>query len=249
LSRTYRVTGINLKAAPFGERDRLLTILTREQGLLRAVAGGARQHQSRMAGRSTLFVVNDLHIVRGRSLDRITQVETITTLGKLSQNLARLTAAQYLAELTLFQAIAAQPQEELFVLLLEHLQRLESCALPQVLPSLVQGAYHLLAIAGVAPQVFSCCVRRVVIAPDALRVGFSAAHGGMILDVPTLPPSPLLTAEDIAALQELPQSDPPQLGRSPRCWLRIEKLLRTYAEYHLDKSLYSATLIDSCFHV
>lgn len=232
-----------------GERDRLLTILTREQGMLRAVAGGARQHQSRMTGRSGLFVVNDLQLARGRSLDRITQVETITTFGGLSQNLARLTAAQYLAELTLGQAIAAQPQEELFVLLVEHLQRLEGCAPGEVLPALAQGMYHLLAIAGVAPQVFQCCVRRVLIAPDSALVGFSVTHGGVVLDVPTLPPSPILSAEDIAALQELPQSKPPQLGRSRRCWLRVEKLLRAYAEYHLDKSLHSATLIDSCFQI
>ena len=36
--RTYRVTGINLKGIPLGEADRIVTILTREQGLIRAVA-------------------------------------------------------------------------------------------------------------------------------------------------------------------------------------------------------------------
>ncbi|NJO71362.1 MAG: DNA repair protein RecO, partial [Oscillatoriales cyanobacterium RM1_1_9] len=40
MSQTFRATGINLKAIPFGESDRLLTILTREQGILRAVAQG-----------------------------------------------------------------------------------------------------------------------------------------------------------------------------------------------------------------
>ncbi|XGB43117.1 MAG: recombination protein O N-terminal domain-containing protein [Nodosilinea sp. LVE1205-7] len=38
MSQTYQVTGINLKAMPLGESDRLLTILTPELGLVRAVA-------------------------------------------------------------------------------------------------------------------------------------------------------------------------------------------------------------------
>ncbi|MEO1430334.1 MAG: recombination protein O N-terminal domain-containing protein, partial [Cyanobacteria bacterium J06633_8] len=36
MSRTYKATGINLKAQAFGESDRIVTILTREFGLIRA---------------------------------------------------------------------------------------------------------------------------------------------------------------------------------------------------------------------
>ncbi|HEY9873712.1 MAG TPA: recombination protein O N-terminal domain-containing protein, partial [Candidatus Obscuribacterales bacterium] len=76
MSRTYKATGINLKSMPLGEADRLLTILTREFGLIRAVAPGARKHHSKLSGRSGLFVVNELLIAQGRSLDKITQAET-----------------------------------------------------------------------------------------------------------------------------------------------------------------------------
>ncbi|MGA1474249.1 MAG: DNA repair protein RecO, partial [Prochlorothrix sp.] len=102
MGRSYKVTGINLKAAPLGEQDRLLTILTPERGLLRVVAGGARKAKSSLAGRSNLFVVNQLVIAPGRSLDRITQAETIESFPRFSQDLTRLTAAQYLAEVALF---------------------------------------------------------------------------------------------------------------------------------------------------
>jgi DNA repair protein RecO (recombination protein O) len=43
MSQTYKATGINLKSVPLGEADRILTILTREFGLVRAVASGARK--------------------------------------------------------------------------------------------------------------------------------------------------------------------------------------------------------------
>ena len=69
MSRTYKATGINLKATAFGESDRIVTILTREFGLIRATAPGARKHLSSLGGRSGMFVVNQLLIAKGRSID------------------------------------------------------------------------------------------------------------------------------------------------------------------------------------
>ena len=80
MPKQYRVTGINLKGMPLGENDRLLTILTKEQGLLRVVAAGARKHRSAMAGRSGLFVVNDLQIEVGRNMDRIKNAEMLQSV-------------------------------------------------------------------------------------------------------------------------------------------------------------------------
>ncbi|MBD1904535.1 DNA repair protein RecO [Funiculus sociatus GB2-A5] len=187
MSRTYKVTGINLKGMPLGESDRLLTILTREFGLIRAVAPGARKHHSKMGGRSGLFVVNELLIAKGRSLDKITQAETIESYPGLSQDLRKLTASQYLAELVLCQALSDQPQEELYELLNEHLRRLEQLPSPDtasVLAHLTHGVFHLMALAGVAPEVQECCVTRQPLLPQFnnpdWRVGFSAAAGGTV---------------------------------------------------------------------
>jgi DNA repair protein RecO (recombination protein O) len=148
------------------------------------VAAGARKHRSSLAGRSGLFVVNNLAIASGRNLDRITQAETIHLFVGLSQNLAKLTAAQYLIELTLIQALAAQPQEELFLVIVEHLLRLNNAPpdLPIVMALLNHGIYHLLAVAGLAPQVHHCCISKATIQPD-LRVS-SSDRGGSNANVP-----------------------------------------------------------------
>jgi DNA repair protein RecO len=170
LGRTYKATGINLKGMALGETDKLLTILTREHGLVRAVAAGARKHKSSLAGRSGLFVVNNLAIAAGRNLDRITQAETVHSFIGLSQNLAKLTAAQYLIELTLIQALVAQPQEELFLVIVEHLLRLNNAAadLTTVMALMNHGIYHLLAVAGLAPQVHRCCISRLTVQPEVM---------------------------------------------------------------------------------
>ncbi|MEO8892352.1 MAG: DNA repair protein RecO [Coleofasciculaceae cyanobacterium] len=191
MSRTYKATGINLKSMPLGEADKLVTILTREFGLIRAVAPGARKQNSKLGGRSGLFVVNDLLVAKGRSLDKITQAETLESYPGLSKNLGKLAASQYLAELVLCHALVDQPQAELYALLNEHLRRLEQ--LPKsnpyaetssVLAHLSQAVFHLLALAGVAPQVQACCITQHPLTPDFTdpdwRVGFSLEAGGTV---------------------------------------------------------------------
>jgi DNA repair protein RecO (recombination protein O) len=184
LPKEYRATGINLKGMPLGENDRLLTILTKEHGLIRAVAAGARKHRSAMAGRSGLFVVNDLQISVGRNMDRIKNAEVIQSFVGLGQTLAKLTAAQYLSELALMQALSSQPQEDLFLVLVEHLNRIQAGANQNVLAYLVHGTYHLLAIAGFAPQVHNCCITQSPVVANyeitRWKAGFSIVGGGVI---------------------------------------------------------------------
>ncbi|NER80229.1 MAG: DNA repair protein RecO [Leptolyngbya sp. SIO1D8] len=295
MSRSYKATGINLKAMPLGETDRLLTILTVEHGLIRVIAPGARKHKSRLAGRSSQFVVNEVFIVQGKRLDKLVQAETIRSFPGLAADLAKLTASQYLAELVLCQALSEQPQEALFTLLIEHLQRLEQTTGDGVLACLSQGIFHLLALAGVAPEVQRCSLSQVEIVPDFTlpdwSVGFSPISGGIVSPAQlnqsqvtdnqarmpsgryavkesrrstggygrslSPPRTTLVTALELALLQRLGQPElitsQSTLGLSSGSektrllWQRIERLLRQYAQYHFDRPIRSATLIDVCF--
>jgi len=189
MTRTYKATGINLKSAPIGESDRVLTVLTREFGLIRAVAPGVRKQRSTIGGRSELFVVNELLIAKGRSLDKITQADTVQSHPGLSRNLGKLAAAQYLAELAIASALSDEPQEDLFWLLGEHLSRLERLSDRTEIQSaavlvahLTHGIFHLLALAGLAPQVQVCCATRHPLIPNFSdpnwQTGFSIPSGG-----------------------------------------------------------------------
>ena len=187
MSKTYKATGINLKAQPLGESDKIVTILTQEFGLIRAVATGARKQNSSLGGRMGMFVINELLISQGRNLDRITQAETIKTYPGLSKDLGKLAASQYLAEIVLCQALSELPQIELYELLDEHLQRLNDIPKTEikcVVANLVQGVFQLLALAGLTPQVESCCLTQRLLTPDWTnphwQVGFSIPSGGII---------------------------------------------------------------------
>ena len=303
MSRTYKATGINLKSMPLGEADRLVTVLTREFGLIRVVAPGARKQNSKLGGRSGLFVVNELLVAKGRSLDKITQAETLESYPGLSKDLSKLAASQYLAELVLCHALSEQPQEELYALLNEHLRRLEYLPKPStdklktasVLAHLSHGVFHLLALAGVAPQVQVCCVTQHSLKPDFTtpdwRVGFSVDAGGAVSladnnfvaqslprpvvvrggtiaqatasdasDVQIPPPPRLntkLTALELTLLQKLAEAQLPQLNTllpqgglftvdsMDTAWVKVERVLRDYAQYHFGRAIRSATLVDA----
>jgi DNA repair protein RecO (recombination protein O) len=225
MSRTYKATGINLKTQVLGESDRIVTILTREFGLIRAVAPGSRKHNSSLGGRSGMFVVNDLLIAKGRSLDKITQAQTLKTYPGLAKNLGKLSASQYLAEIVLCQALSEQPQEELYELFNEQLNSLE--VLPKteasdVFAYLARGVFHLLALAGLTPQVQVCCLTQRTLTPNFTdpnwQVGFSISTGGTVCleawedlrregrreDSKIPPSSPTLPYETVVHRQELP---------------------------------------------
>jgi DNA repair protein RecO (recombination protein O) len=185
MSQTYKAKGIILKGKPFNESDRLVTVLSPEYGLISAIAPGAKKHKSRLRGRCELFVINEMSIVKGRSLDKIIQLETLESYPGLSKNLSKLAAGQYLAELVLSLALSEQPQVELYELLTEHLKRIESLDSEQnIFAPLAQAVFHLLAIAGVAPQVHKCNLSQQSLTANFTelhwQVGFSFDSGGVI---------------------------------------------------------------------
>lgn len=297
MSRTYKATGINLKSMPMGESDRLLTILTKEYGLVQVLAMGSRKHNSSLAGRSSLFVVNQLLIAQGKTLDKLTQAETIESYPGLSRDLKKLTAGQYLAELCLCQALSDQPQAELFELLNQHLKELERSPAQLILPYLTYAIFQFLRLEGVAPEVYRCCVTQAPLLPNLeqlnWQVGFSAAAGGTVTlealqqlrqrpsaaalktanfvsrehranyQVRSVKPGTqfyrTVSAMELAVLQAIAQLDS---NTTPideifaeavpatatiTDWLAIEHLLRQYAQYHFDRPIRSASLIDACF--
>ncbi len=292
MSGTYKAIGINLKSSPLGESDRLLTVLTDEYGLMRVAAPGARKHRSSLGGRSSLFVINQLLIAKGRTIDKIVQAESLESFPSLSQDLAKLTAAQYLAELVLFQALSDHPQAELLCLLREHLGRIASLPTRATLAGLTHATFHLLALAGLTPQIHACCLTQQPLTPAGDPVGFSVTAGGVVrLDLVEHQPLPRprlrstsgtyhtveqsaestaspplskaanlllpLTPIDLDLLQQLTQPDliqtlvkanSEQLAPShQQNWLTLERVLRHYAQYHFDRPIRSAALIDVCF--
>ncbi len=278
--KKYTTTGIILKGSTLKESDRLVRVLTPEYGLICATAPGAKKYRSRLRGRTELFVVNKFLIVKGRTLDKIIQADTIYTYPGLSKDLGKLAAAQYLAELALYLAVDEQPQPELYELLNEHLRRIEQLQFQQnVYPYLAQAVFHILAIAGIAPQVHACCLTQQLLQIDRLnanwRGGLSFERGGVVdmslkkkednqgEDTNNYESSFIvnykINAVELAIMQYLNEESLPQISEIiptqlvelsvDSAWIRIEKILRQYIQHHLGKSIRSADLVDNLYLV
>lgn len=268
MAQTYKATGINLQGKAFGDNDRLLTILTPEYGLISAIAPGARKYKSSLRGRSELFVVNDLLLIKGRSLDKIIQAESQESYPKLSKNLGKLTISQYLAELTFYLALKDQPQLELYNLLTENLKQIETLSNNNLLlPYLTQAIFQILIISGIAPEVNYCCLTRKRLIPNFkdpnFKVGFSFNAGGFILLSEIKSNQHLINNKlsdyyinnrlDALELSLFQHSSNQTLSDQfnninhsllDNTWLKIERILTNYIEFYLGNNIKSAQMLN-----
>ena len=78
----YRDEAIVLRTHKLGEADRIVTLLTRTHGKVRAVGKGVRRTTSRFGSRLEPFMHIDVQLNTGRNLDVVTQVETLGPYGR-----------------------------------------------------------------------------------------------------------------------------------------------------------------------
>jgi DNA repair protein RecO (recombination protein O) len=153
----YRDDGIVLRTQKLGEADRIITILGRTTGRVRAVAKGVRRTKSRFGARLEPFTHVDLMLHPGRSLDVITQAEVIRPYGEpLTADYPRYTAGVAMLETAeRFTPMEKEPALRQLLLLIGGLRSLGESEHDS---RLILDAFLLrsLAVAGYAPALEEC---------------------------------------------------------------------------------------------
>jgi DNA repair protein RecO (recombination protein O) len=153
----YRDTGVVLRVHKLGEADRIITLLTRRHGKVRAVAKGVRRTGSRFGARLEPFGHVDVQFYTGRTLDVITQVQTVDAFAvSLVGDYQRYTAASAVAETAdRLTAEEGEPALRLYLLVTGALRALADTERDA---SLVLDAFFLRAMsfAGWAPAITEC---------------------------------------------------------------------------------------------
>ena len=177
----YRDEAVVLRTHKLGEADRIITLLTRHHGRVRAVAKGVRKTTSRWGSRLEPFTHVDLQLAVGRSLDIVTQAETIEPFASgLGVDYARYTAGTVMLE-TADRLVTeeGQPAVQQFLLLVGGLRAMTAGdsdtrrGANQVLDSYLLRS---LAVAGYAPS-FSHCAR---CGDEGPHKAFSPSAGGAL---------------------------------------------------------------------
>ena len=238
----YRDEAIVLRTQKLGEADRIVTLLTRNHGKVRAVGKGVRRTSSRFGSRLEPFMVIDVQLYTGRSLDVVTQVETLGPHGRaICADYALYTAGTAMLE-TAERLVEAErePSLQQFVLLTSAVRALAERAHA---PGLVLDAYLLraLAVAGWAPS-FTECARCGLPGPHR---SFSVASGGAVCGACRPPgaasPAPE-TFELLGALLtgswEVPDAS------SERHRREASGLVAAFLQFHLERGLRSLRMVE-----
>lgn len=121
----YKTRAISLKARPFAEADKLVTLFSREHGKIKVVAKGARRVPSRLGGRVETFSYGEYFIAKGKSLDIISQCEVLETFQSVRDDQSALMVGLYFIKVVLAGTSEGQKNPELFDLLLKALTALK----------------------------------------------------------------------------------------------------------------------------
>ena len=237
--RSFRAAAVVVRHSDWGEADRLLTLYTREQGMVRALAKGARKITSRKAGHLQPFTYITVQLARGRDLLIVTQAETINAFLPLHDDLTKTGYAAYVVELLYrFSYEEEGGNPTLFRLLVETLDRIEKEENAWL--AIRYYEMRLLDSVGFRPQLFECAnCGREILAEDQY---FSFTAGGAIcprcgLGLPNLMKISVETLKYLRHFQRSSYKDASRAHPSPESQKEAEVLMQGYFTYLLEREL------------
>jgi recombinational DNA repair protein (RecF pathway) len=122
--------GIVLTRTEYGEADRILTLLTPDQGKLRLMARGVRKIKSRAAGGIELFSESEIGFMRGRGeLGTLVSARLVKHYGNIVHDIERVQLGYDIIRM-LHKATEDQLEEEYFELLRQCFEALNDNSVP-----------------------------------------------------------------------------------------------------------------------
>ncbi len=245
--RLYRDRAVVLRQHKLGEADRILTLLTCERGLVRAVAKGVRRTRSKFGARLEPFAHIDVQLYPGRNLDIVTQVQAIDAFATdIVSDYGRYTCGCAILETA--ERIAGEeraPVPALHRLTVAALRAIADGSRPR---ELVLDAYLLRAmgIAGWAPALTECarCA-----APGPHRA-FHVAAGGSVC-VHCRPSGSVTPPQGVVELMAaLYDGDWEGAGISPQSHRnQASGLVAAHLQWHLERQLRTLPLVERVHRV
>ena len=238
----YRDEAVVLRAQKLGEADRIVTLLTRNHGRVRCVARGVRKTTSRIGARLEPFSHVDVQLYEGRSLDSVSQVESIQSHGgAISGDYAAYTAGTVMLETAeRLTPEEREPAMQQYVLLVSGLRSLSA---REHEPTLILDSYLLrsLSVAGWSPS-FDACSRCGTAGPHR---AFSIQAGGMVCAECRPPGSAAPSVESVELLGALLSGDWSVADASDeRPRREASGLVAAFLQWHLEHGLRSLPLVD-----
>lgn len=114
----FRTEGLIIKEQNIGEQDRLVYVLTKSNGVIRAFVKGAKSIKNQKCASTSLLSFSRLTIYKSRDSYIIGEAQPIRIFSKLRSDMRKMCLAQYFCELALTICPREQPSDAFLSLIL-----------------------------------------------------------------------------------------------------------------------------------
>lgn len=151
----FNTDGIILREQNSGEADRIITILTREKGVIRAFAKGARRPKNKLHSGTQLLCYGNFIIYAGKSSFSVEEAQPAELFYNLRNDIELLSLAQYFCEISFVIVPEGERAEEFIRLFLNSLHFLANSKRPKpILKSIFE--MRIISLAGYMPNLVAC---------------------------------------------------------------------------------------------
>lgn len=178
--QNYTTNAINLKSYNLSETDKIVVMYSKEKGLIKGVAKGAKKTTSKLGGRMDMLIANRLLMHQGKNLSTICQAQALNTFKSTRKDMDKLFYSIYCAEIVNSFGIENDPNsEEIYDLFYKTLDAISVASNKVgVLISVLKFQLKMMHIAGYTLELGSCV--RCGCALDSNDIYFSAQSGGTV---------------------------------------------------------------------
>ncbi len=242
--RVWKSVAIVLRHRRLGDADRIVTLLTPGRGKVDVVAKGLLRSKSKLAGHLEPLTQCEVVLAHGRSMDLVTQAQTVEPFVGLHGSLELLSSAMYLLELADRFTVEHGDAGDVYELLDVGLQRLARGDGVQ----LVTRGFELglLAATGFRPELERCVVTGEAVAADE---AWWSVSGGGVVSAAGLPRHAEAVRIDgrvlrvLRAFQSLPYEEAGRIRIDPELAGRLEQVMHGFVRAQAERDLKSAEFV------
>lgn len=238
--KDYQTEAILLAARDWSGADRVVTLFSNEYGKLSALAYGARNAKSRLAGVLQPFSHVDVAIQPGKSIDTIKQCELKQSFREIREDLTVMAYASFLAEIVNELWPEREPDPLVFTLLIGAF-KLITRRNPRIVA--LAAAWQLLALAGFTPQLDRCVICQAECSPPS---GFNPEAGGMVCTSCDSQKNTVFSLQHknfFEQLLSLDWEEPGHFTVTGGTLTSTEQILNSFLAYRMEKPLKSLSFI------
>lgn len=239
---TFKIEGVILSTADFGDANRVVTIFTKEFGKLETNAYGCRRMKSPLSGATQTFNHISAELSHGSKVDTIREADVLNFYGNLTADIERLAYAAFFFEIVNKMTLPKFPEPYVFDLLIKSLPMLNARN-PKI--AALIGVCQFMQLSGVQLNFTNCVHCGKIIEGDS---AISLIDGGAVcLDctekASDVSPYPEFLRMAFETMSKFDWREETKLTFKARQILAAEKFFLNYIKFVLGKELNSVKFI------